>query len=174
MTAKVTSSASLSLGAIPTAGRHGARWGACCSRSSMVTYSAVARVSRSASTGPPGSTLGLNADHGHPPLIPHPTATPWNQSSSRLHGTSSGVSYQHPMLLGLALAAFAAASRDPAPAAGRGPGANYQSPSQPAISTACRASLTCSNRCSILQHMVLTKGAYPTTDSGQPRARPGD
>src|SRR6266567_6871559 len=34
----------------------------------MVTYSAVARVSRSASTGPPGSTLGLNADHGHPPL----------------------------------------------------------------------------------------------------------
>src|SRR6266571_4793174 len=34
----------------------------------MVTYSAVARVSRSASTGPPGSTLGSNADHGHPPL----------------------------------------------------------------------------------------------------------
>ena len=29
MTAKVTSSASLSLGAIPTAGRHGASWGAC-------------------------------------------------------------------------------------------------------------------------------------------------
>src|SRR6266704_2781024 len=34
----------------------------------MVTYSAVARVSRSASTGPPGSTLGSNADHGHPPF----------------------------------------------------------------------------------------------------------
>ena len=28
----------------------------------MVTYSAVARMSRSASTGPPGSTLGLNAN----------------------------------------------------------------------------------------------------------------
>jgi hypothetical protein len=38
----------------------------------MVTYSAVARVSKSASTGPPGSTLGCNADHGHPPLIPAP------------------------------------------------------------------------------------------------------
>src|SRR6266498_2369735 len=72
MTARVTSSASVSLGAIPTAGRHGARWGCCCSRSSMVTYSAVARVSRSASTGPPGSTLGLNADHGHPPFNPAP------------------------------------------------------------------------------------------------------
>src|SRR6266540_4255701 len=68
MTAKVTSSASVSLGAIPTRGRQGARWGAAFSRSSMVTYSAVARVSRSASTGPPGSTLGSNADQGHPPL----------------------------------------------------------------------------------------------------------
>jgi len=38
------------------------------------------------------------------------------------------------------------------------------------LSTACRARLTCSNWCSILQHMVLTKGAYPTTDSGQSQA----
>src|SRR6266536_1343261 len=73
MTANVTSSASVSLGGIPTAGRQGARWGACFSRSSTVTYSAVARVSRSASTRPPTrSTLGSNADHGHPPLISPP------------------------------------------------------------------------------------------------------
>src|SRR6266511_3531386 len=86
MTARVTSSASLSLGGIPTAGRQGARWGAAFSRSSMVTYSAVARVSRSASTGPPGSTLGSSADHGHPPLNCAPI--PWNQSSSG--ATTSG------------------------------------------------------------------------------------
>src|SRR5215218_7048360 len=70
MTASVTSSASLSLGAMPTLGRQGASWGACSSRSSILTYSAVARVSRSASTRPPTrSTLGSNADHGHPPHI---------------------------------------------------------------------------------------------------------
>src|SRR5829696_10061975 len=67
MTARVTSSASLSLGGMPTGGRQGASWGACCSSSSILTYSAVARVSRSASTRPPTrSTLGSNADHGHP------------------------------------------------------------------------------------------------------------
>src|SRR5829696_3335750 len=73
MTARVTSSASLSLGGMPTGGRQGASWGACCSSSSILTYSAVARVSRSASTRPPTrSTLGSNADHGHPPLLTHP------------------------------------------------------------------------------------------------------
>src|SRR6266508_3077472 len=59
MTARVTSSASDSLGAIPTAGRQGARCGAVFSRSSVVTYSAVARVSRSASTGPPRLDVGF-------------------------------------------------------------------------------------------------------------------
>src|SRR6266508_4402088 len=59
MTAKVTSSASDSLGAIPTAGRQGARCGEVFSRSSVVTYSAVARVSRAASTGPPRLDVGF-------------------------------------------------------------------------------------------------------------------
>src|SRR5215213_704623 len=67
MTARVTSSASLSLGVMPTGGRGGASCGDACSSSSIFTYSAVARVSRSASTRPPTrSTLGSNADHGHP------------------------------------------------------------------------------------------------------------
>jgi hypothetical protein len=70
--ARVTSSASLSLGAIPTAGRQGARCGAAFSRSSMVTYRAVARVSKSASTGPPGSTLGSQRRSGHPRPPPTP------------------------------------------------------------------------------------------------------
>src|SRR4029453_3172298 len=52
-TARQTSSASVSLGVIPTAGRHGASWGAAFSSSSIFTYSAMARVSRGASTGPP-------------------------------------------------------------------------------------------------------------------------
>src|SRR6266496_992428 len=59
MTARVTSSASVSLGAIPIAGRQGARCGAVFSRSSVVTYSAVARVSRAASTGPPRLDVGF-------------------------------------------------------------------------------------------------------------------
>src|SRR6266511_872323 len=59
MTAKVTSSASDSLGAIPTAGRQGARCGEVFSRSSVVTDSAVARVSRAASTGPPRLDVGF-------------------------------------------------------------------------------------------------------------------
>src|SRR6266540_4657949 len=59
MTARVTSSASDSLGAIPTAGRQGARCGDAFNRSSVVTYSAVARVSRSASTGPPRLDVGF-------------------------------------------------------------------------------------------------------------------
>src|SRR6266516_4769507 len=59
MTARVTSSASDSLGVIPTAGRQGARCGAVFSRSSVVTYSAVARVSRPASTGPPWLDVGF-------------------------------------------------------------------------------------------------------------------
>src|SRR6266511_950066 len=59
MTAKVTSSASDSLGAIPTAGRQGARGGEVFSRSSVVRYSAVARVSRASSTGPPRRDVGF-------------------------------------------------------------------------------------------------------------------
>src|SRR5213595_316351 len=46
MTARVTSSASLSVGMIPTSGRHGASCGEAFSASSILTYSAVARVSR--------------------------------------------------------------------------------------------------------------------------------
>src|SRR4029453_18677927 len=88
-TARVTSSASLSLGAIPTAGRQGASCGAAFSRSSVVTYSAVARVSRSASTGPPRARRWVyNADPGRPPQRWHlgppgasNTQTPWNRSS---------------------------------------------------------------------------------------------
>src|SRR3984957_3401149 len=45
-TARVTSSASLSWGAMPTAGLSGASCGDSFSRSSVLTYSAVARVSR--------------------------------------------------------------------------------------------------------------------------------
>src|SRR6266508_3570015 len=59
MTARVTSLASDSLGAIHTAGRQGARCGDAFNRSSVVTYSAVARVSRSASTGPPRLDVGF-------------------------------------------------------------------------------------------------------------------
>ena len=48
MTARVTSSASVSVGAIPILGRSGHQWGWSFNRSSMVTYSRVARASRSA------------------------------------------------------------------------------------------------------------------------------
>ena len=47
ITAKVTSSASDSFGANPTTGRCGANSGFCANRSSILTYSAVARVSKS-------------------------------------------------------------------------------------------------------------------------------
>jgi hypothetical protein len=68
MTARVTGSASDSLGATPTRGRQGAS----CSSSSILTYSAVAGVSKSASTRPPTrSTLASNVDHGHPPRLTH-------------------------------------------------------------------------------------------------------
>jgi hypothetical protein len=46
ITARVTSSASLSYGPMQVAGRHGASCGDSFSRSSVLTYSAVARVSR--------------------------------------------------------------------------------------------------------------------------------
>lgn len=45
-TARMTSSASLSCGDLPATGRHGASWGDSFSRSSVLTYSAVAGVSR--------------------------------------------------------------------------------------------------------------------------------
>jgi hypothetical protein len=61
------------LGAMPTRGRGGTSWGACCGRSSMVTCSAVARVSRSASTGPFGLDVGSQrrswAPSAHPPPL---------------------------------------------------------------------------------------------------------
>jgi hypothetical protein len=60
--ARVTSSASLSCGVMPTVGRHGASCGELFSRSSVFTNSAVARVSRSVSTVPPG----LASDGGTP------------------------------------------------------------------------------------------------------------
>ena len=60
------------LGAIPTTGRHGASCGAAFSSSSILTYSAVARVSKSASTGPPGSTLGSQRRSWAPSALPAP------------------------------------------------------------------------------------------------------
>jgi hypothetical protein len=60
ITARVSSSASVISAAIPVPGRHGARYGSDFSRSSISAYSAVARVSRSASTaGLHGSAFGL-------------------------------------------------------------------------------------------------------------------
>src|SRR5450755_4890012 len=59
MTARVTSSASLSFTPMPTRGRYGASCGDSFSRSSVLTYSAVARVSRSASTRASGFDVGL-------------------------------------------------------------------------------------------------------------------
>src|SRR5664280_243967 len=56
-TASVTSSASLIRGLMPTGGRHGTRSGLAFSRSSTCTYSAVTRVSRSASTRASCSTF---------------------------------------------------------------------------------------------------------------------
>jgi hypothetical protein len=86
ITASVTSSASEIRGLKPIAGRHGARSGALRNRSSVLTYSAVARVSRSASTRASGfgvgcetpilDTLRVSSDHDTPDL------TPWNRSSS--------------------------------------------------------------------------------------------
>jgi hypothetical protein len=78
ITASVTSSASEICGLNPISGRHGARCGAICNRSSIVTYSAVARVSRSASTRASGfdvgcetpilDTLRVSTDHDTPNL----------------------------------------------------------------------------------------------------------
>jgi hypothetical protein len=50
MTARVTASASLSVGAIPTSGRDGASPGEAFRASSILTYSAVAMVSMSVVT----------------------------------------------------------------------------------------------------------------------------
>src|SRR5947209_20497667 len=73
---------------MPTAGRHGASPGLSLRASSIFTYSAVARVSSSASTRPPkGRTLVCNADPGRPLLLGHgfrSAGIPWNYSSRRL------------------------------------------------------------------------------------------
>src|SRR5205085_2965372 len=73
---------------MPTAGRHGASPGLSLRASSIFTYSAVARVSSSASTRPPkGRTLVCNADPGRPLLLGHGFRSadiPWNYSSSCL------------------------------------------------------------------------------------------
>jgi hypothetical protein len=68
ITHNVTSSASLIRGVIPTAGRHGTRSDAAINNSSILTYSASARVSNSASiTSPRGIGEWVsNADLGHP------------------------------------------------------------------------------------------------------------
>src|SRR5262249_10487355 len=69
ITARVTSSASVSFGVIPTAGRHGARCGDAFSRSSVFTYSAVARESKSGVTtalwapSPHARSRSLGIDH---------------------------------------------------------------------------------------------------------------
>src|SRR5205823_4992595 len=71
---------------MPTAGRHGASPGLSLRASSIFTYSAVARVSSSASTRPPkGRTLVCNADPGRPLLLGQgfrSAGIPWNYSSS--------------------------------------------------------------------------------------------
>ena len=69
ITARVTNSASDSLGAIPTAGRSGTHSGCWINRSSTVTYTVVARVSRSGFIpGPPGSGKFF-----HPGILDTPT-----------------------------------------------------------------------------------------------------
>jgi hypothetical protein len=60
----VTNSASLSLGAIPTSGRAIHRSGLVFSSSSIFTYSAVARVSKSVSTRFSRSALVCDTDFG--------------------------------------------------------------------------------------------------------------
>src|SRR5207248_2050347 len=73
-------------GQMPTTGRLGASPGLSLRASSIFTYSAVARVSSSASTRPPkGRTLVCNADPGRPLLLGQgfrSAGIPWNYSSS--------------------------------------------------------------------------------------------
>ena len=70
ITDSVTISASEITGAMPTLGRHGIRCGLSLSQSPEWTYSAVARVFRSASTTSPRVQRWVeNADSGHPSCI---------------------------------------------------------------------------------------------------------
>ena len=71
-TAMVTSSASVSFGVISTDRRGLASSGRLFRSSSTLTYSAIARVSRSACTWPPWSSLLSKVDHGGPCLFPQP------------------------------------------------------------------------------------------------------
>jgi hypothetical protein len=74
-TARVISSASESFGAIPTSGRHRARRGSVFKASSTVAYSAVVRVSTSASTRPPRSSWEITPIMD---ALTAPTADPRN------------------------------------------------------------------------------------------------
>src|SRR3982751_4004711 len=68
MTATVISSASVIFGTMPTFGRHRFSSGLAFNSSSIFTYSAVARVSRSVCTSASVSMLLSNTDHGHPSI----------------------------------------------------------------------------------------------------------
>src|SRR6266487_2591132 len=81
ITDTVTSSASVIFGAIPTAGRHRLSCGDAFNSSSILQYSAVARVSRSTYTWPPWARCLGNVDHGRP-RFSSLSRTPWNRSSS--------------------------------------------------------------------------------------------
>src|SRR5664279_2275217 len=87
MTDNVTTSASLIFGVIPTLGRAGACSGELFNKSSTRTYSAVARVSRSASTMSLLLDVGLATPvldtHNHYLRLDTPN-TPWNNSTSPL------------------------------------------------------------------------------------------
>src|SRR5438552_11674331 len=89
---------------MPTAGRHGASPGLSLRASSIFTYSAVARVSSSASTRPPkGRTLVCNADPGRPLLLGHgfrSAGIPWNYSSRYYGGAFCPKSVQELRRLG--------------------------------------------------------------------------
>src|SRR6266536_803244 len=80
MTDTVINSASVIRGVIPTAGRHRLSCGDAFISSSILTYSAVARVSRSTCTWPPWSRCLSNVDHGRPRVCSLPRI-PWNRSS---------------------------------------------------------------------------------------------
>src|SRR3954467_6616190 len=63
------SSASVIFGVIPTDGRHRVTSGRAFNSSSIFTYSAVARVSRSVCTLTSAAMLLSNADHGPPSIF---------------------------------------------------------------------------------------------------------
>jgi len=79
ITASVTSSASDSFGANPTAGRSGAHSGCATNKSSILTYSAVARVSKSGFMPKVLRDRGLWITPSLDTLNPHMVdPTPWN------------------------------------------------------------------------------------------------